>query len=433
MNTWKSENLKFNSGEKEFMKVTKFLLPKLPGIESNVGKAFNLYRFLAGHLHTPAHELVNKITENGKPLFTSQNIAEMQAVIATHVDTPYFKQILGGGQRGGAVPVAAPVSAAAAMDPTRSKFWDKLIRKLSHTIGGIIPIGELCKNWQFYVFFLYSLEQFEMIGPFVSMALDSITLTLPVLSDLASTGIESMFMLLPIPYAALIGEVVGYIVGTLFLLFAIMLNTNRKHFGSAFKVSLELIPMFGDILAEAATNFEVAMERAMASRERMLGSLKTLSPTAYAAANYYVPSVEIKGGNPPDIFSRNTYATIGSELGNYAAQHAHIPPEKLEKVEKIASNVLNIAPVALNTATSLFTEGISGALDTAASKAVSHATGALNTAVSDAASRAAGAVNSAVGNAASRAAGAVNSAVPKLVKNKIKQDGGKRKTRRFRR
>jgi hypothetical protein len=435
-NAWKSENLKFNSSEKDFMKVTQFMLPKLPGIETNVGKAFNLYRFLASHLHTPAAELVDKITENGKPLFTSQNIAEMQAVIATQVNTPYFKQIAGRGQRGGAAPVAASLSAgAAAVDPTRSKFWDKLIRKITHTIGGFLPISELCRNWQFYVFFLYSLEQFEMIGPFVSMALDSITLTLPVLSDLASTGIESMFMLLPIPYAALIGEVVGYIVGTLFLLFAIMLNTNRKHFGSAFKVSLELIPMFGDILAEAATNFEVAMERAMASRERMLGSLRTLSPTAFAAADYYVPSVDIKYGNPPDIFSRNTYETIGEELGNYAAVHAGIPPEKLEKVQTVASNVLNIAPVALNTATSLLTGGISGALDAAASKAVSGSTGALNTAVSGAVSHVTGAVNAAVSDAASRAVGNATSRATGAVNAiKMKQDGGRRKTRRrFRR
>ncbi len=395
MNTWKSESLNFNSGEKDVMKVTSFILPKLPGIEKNVGKAFNLYRFLAMHLHTPAHELVNQITENGKPLFTAENIADMQAVIQTHKDTPYFKKITG--QRGGGAPIAG---APAAADPTRSKFWDKLIRKMSHTIGSFVPIGELCRNWEFYIFFLYSLEQFEMIGPFVSMALDSVTLSLPVMSDLASTGVESLFMLLPIPYAALIGEIAGYIIGTLFLLFAIMLNMNRKHFGSAFKVSLELIPMFGDILAEAATNLEVAMERATASRERMLKSLKTLSPTAYAAADYYVPSVNIKSGPVPDIFSRNTYNTIGSELENYAASHLPIPPEKLEKIKKVSSNVLNIVPIAVDTIKSIATDG----------------------AASSATLRAADTMNSAVGNAESRATKAT----------KLKQDGGRRQTQRCR-
>jgi hypothetical protein len=423
MNTWKSENLKFNSGEKDFMKVTSFILPKLPGIETNVGKAFNLYRFLATHLDTPARDLVSKITEGGKPLFTAQNIADMQAVIETQKNTSYFKQITASTalsdqkqkqiQRGGANSVVAA-------DLTRSKFWDKLIRKMSHTVGSFVPIGELCKNWEFYIFFLYSLEQFEMIGPFVSMALDSVTLSLPVMSDLASTGIESLFMLLPVPYAALIGEIVGYVVGTLFLLFAIMLNTNRKHFGSAFKVSLELIPMFGDILAEAATNFEVAMERALASRERILSSLKTVSPTAYATADYYVPSVNLKTGTPPDIFSRNTYDTIGSELENYAIQKLPIPMEKMEQIKKISSDVLNIVPIAVDTVKSLATNGLSGALESAAS-----------TAVGNAASRAAGTVNSAVGNAA----GTVNSAVGKaaslaLKPAKLKQDGGGRRQRR---
>jgi hypothetical protein len=240
------------------------------------------------------------------------------------------------------------------------------------------------------------------------------------MSDLASTGIESLFMLLPVPYAALIGEIVGYVVGTLFLLFAIMLNTNRKHFGSAFKVSLELIPMFGDILAEAATNFEVAMERALASRERILSSLKTVSPTAYATADYYVPSVNLKTGTPPDIFSRNTYDTIGSELENYAIQKLPIPMEKMEQIKKISSDVLNIVPIAVDTVKSLATNGLSGALESAAS-----------TAVGNAASRAAGTVNSAVGNAA----GTVNSAVGKaaslaLKPAKLKQDGGGRRQRR---
>ena len=436
MNTWKSENLKFNSGEKDFMKVTSFILPKLPGIGNNVGKAFNLYRFLATHLDTPARDLVSKITEDGAPLFTAQNIADMQAVIETQKDTSYFKQITAKtphrhqSQRGGANPVLAD-------DLTRSKFWDKLIRKMSHTVGTFVPIGELCKNWEFYMFFLYSLEQFEMIGPFVSMALDSVTLSLPVMSDLASTGIESLFMLLPVPYAALIGEILGYVVGTLFLLFAIMLNTNRKHFGSAFKVSLELIPMFGDILAEAATNFEVAMERALASRERILSSLKTVSPTAYATADYYVPSVNIKTGTPPDIFSRNTYDTIGSELENYATNKLPIPKEKMEQIKKISSNVLNIVPVAVNTIKSLATNGLSGALESAASTAVgnvaSRATGAVNSVVGNVASRATGAVNSAVGNAVSRATSVVGSAAPvKANVTKLKQDGGRRQRRRTR-
>jgi hypothetical protein len=438
MNTWKSENLKFNSGEKDFMKVTSFILPKLPGIGNNVGKAFNLYRFLATHLHTPARDLVSKITEGGKPLFTADNIADMQAVIATQKDTSYFKQITGAasGQRGGAVPAPAPAAGAgaAAFDPTRSKFWDKLIRKMSHTVGSFVPIGTLCKNWEFYVFFLYSLEQFEMVGPFVSMALDSITLSLPVMSDIASTGIESLFMLLPVPYAALIGEILGYVVGTLFLLFAIMLNTNRKHFGSAFKVSLELIPMFGDILAEASTNFEVAMERALASRERILATLKPLSPTAYATANYYVPSVNIKTGTPPNIFSRNTYDTIGSELENYATQKLPIPKEKMEQIKKVSSNVLNIVPIAVDTIKSIATNGLSGALESAASTATSRAASAVNSAVGNAASRAASAVNSAVGNAASRASSAVGSAAQvKANVKKLKQDGGRRhRTRKHR-
>jgi hypothetical protein len=117
------------------------------------------------------------------------------------------------------------------------------------------------------------------------------------------------------------------------------------------------------------------MERAMASRGRMLASLKTLSPTAYKAANYYIPSVDIKNGTPPDIFSRNAYEQIGDELKTYATRKLAIPPEKMEKVEKIASNILNVAPIALDAASSLITGNMSETLNTTTSKAISQTSG----------------------------------------------------------
>jgi hypothetical protein len=369
MNTWDGSRLHLNPNEHTFMNITKFIIPKLHGIEKNVGKAFNLYRFFATHLDTPAAELVSKIRDHGKPLFTVSDIEQIQAIIREQQNTPYFKRLVDGKQHGGGPPVTE-------LDPTRNKFWDKSIKKLTHTLTSFLPstgFGQLCKNWEFYIFFLYSIEQLELFGPFVATALDTITLSLPVLSDLASDGIQSLFMLLPVPYAALIGEVVGYIVGTLFLLFAIMLNMNRKHFGSAFKVSLELIPMFGDVLAEAATNFEVAMERAMAHRNKMLTSLKPISPTAYSIADYYVPSVDIKNStHVPDIFSQSSYKQIGRELETYATEKLPIPAEKLEKVSTIASDLVNIVPNAVTAATTLVGTMASAAITDKVSNAASH-------------------------------------------------------------
>lgn len=440
------------------MKVTSFIIPRIPGIEQNVGKAFNLYRFLATHLDKPARELASKITQNGKPLFSENDIKNMQAVIASQKNTPYFKQaVRSHGQTGGAasaapapsapaanIPVAIPVATPVVMnleDPTRSKFWDKFIRKISHSIGTYIPfpISQICKNWEFYMFFLYSLEQMELIGPFVSSALDSITLSLPVLSDLASEGIETIFMLLPIPYAALIGQVAGYVIGTLFLLYAIMLNMNRKHFGSAFKVSLELIPMFGDILAESAVNFEVAMERTLASRSRMLGSVKKFSPTAYSIADYYVPSINIKNTLPPDIFSRKTYNAIGSELEHYALEKLPIPDEKIERASEIASKVMNVGPALVETATSLITnpaELATSALSAATNKAVAQASNAVTSAANKAVAQASNAVSSAANKAVAQASNAVTSAANKAVRNKNnktikgKQKGGRHQSTR---
>ena len=342
--TWASEHMKWNAREQNIMKVTRFLIPKIPGIEHDIGKVFNLYRFFTAHLDTSPAVLAAKITEDNKPLFTPENVAYIQNVISKQRGAPV--------QRGGG-------AVGAVEDPTRTKFWDKLIKKVTHTIQSYttnnLSLAQLCKNWEFYVFFLYSLEQMELIGPFVSTALDTMTLSLPVLSDLASDVIQSMFMLLPVPYAPLAGEVLGYVVGTAFLLFAIMLNMNRKHFGSAFKVSLEVIPMIGDVLAEAAVNFEIAMERAMASRGRLLGSVQRLSPTAYSIADYYVPSVDIKSAAPPaDISSKNTYRQIGQDLQQYAETRLPAPvAAQLEKVGDVASDMLDVAPAFFDAVTSL--------------------------------------------------------------------------------
>jgi hypothetical protein len=404
---WNAEHLEFNGREHEFMKVTRFLIPKVPGIDKNIGKVFNLYRFLVTHKDTPSKNLAPLITEHGKPLFEVHKLKEIMETIQKQTSAS---------QRGGGPQPFSPLD----MDPTRSKFWDKWIRKITHTIGYYLPhtpLSDLCKNWDFYIYFLYSLEQIDLFGPFISAALDSITLSLPVLSDLASETIESIFILLPIPYAAIVGQVVGYAIGTLFLLFALMLNMNRKHFGSAFKVSLELIPMFGDILTEAAVNFEVAMERAMASRQRMLGSIQQLSPTAYSIADYYVPSVNIKTSMPPEnIFSRKTVDKIGKNLQNYAVSRLPIPKEKMETISSVASNIMDIGPVVVDTATSLLT----GQLNNVGSKLQAQAEAAAQAAVAEKVGAVQAAVNEKVGAvqaAVNEKVGAVQAAINEKVGN----------------
>jgi hypothetical protein len=433
MNTWKAEDLDYNTRERDFMKVTRFLIPKVPGIDANIGKVFNLYRFLVSHIHMPAEQLAPRITEGGRPMFEVAELKQILNQLRKQKDTPYFKRIAAGSIQHGGQYIASVLDA----DPTRSKFWDKWIRKMTHTIGTYLPttpFSDLCKNWDFYIYFLYSLEQVELIGPFVSAALDSVTLSLPVLSDLASTTVESIFVLLPVPYAAVIGQVLGYAIGTLFLLFALFMNINRKHFGSAFKVSLELIPMFGDILAEAAVNFELAMERGMVSRERMLGAVKDISPTMYSIADYYVPSVDIKNSAPPtNIFSRNTVDKIGQNLKTYTLTHLPIQPEKVEKASALASNIMNLGPIVVNTATSLLSGSIPDLKDVASvavNKTVSKSLGAASAAANKAVSKAVSNVSDTISAATNKAVSNSLSALGAVANKTSLKHGGKRRHRR---
>ena len=316
---WNAQDPQLNAQENSIGKLTNHILgKKFPGIDGDVTRAFSLFRFLVTHRTQPVSELRKAIVDNGEPIFSEEDLESMLESVNSHLNNPYVQRLIkgdGGRQTGRQTGRQAARQAggnAPTGDSTRNKFWDKAIRKIASTIGRFLP--ELCDGWTYYIFILHSLEKMDPVGPFISTALDTITLSLPVLSDLTSVTVSGLIGLLPIPYAGIAGDVVGYVLGVLFLLFAINMNMSRKHFGSAFKVSLELLPIIGDVLAEAAVNFEVGAERYLINQDRMLKPLEPISPTAYKIINYYKPSVEPQVGPAPNW----NIGKVKSEVLQYA-------------------------------------------------------------------------------------------------------------------
>lgn len=272
--------------------MTDYLLGhRFKGINTNVARVFSLYTFILHNLDTPIDVLQGKILENGKPLFTPEQLKQIVNVVRSQRNTPYARTIVG--TRGGGV------AGSLNDDPSRNKFWDRVIRKLAYPISSKLP-----ESWNgvlWYAFFLYSLEQIDFIGPFLSTALDTITLSLPVMAEIVSEVAMQVIGFAPIPYAGKIGEAVGYGLSLMFVMFAIFINTSRKHFGSAFTSSLQAIPIIGDNLMSAAMSFETGSERYLRNRDRILQSVGKASPKAEAILDYYTPTTAVHEGPAPPI------------------------------------------------------------------------------------------------------------------------------------
>jgi hypothetical protein len=208
------------------------------------------------------------------------------------------------------------------------------MHKISFPVTSRIPPSWNGVMWYFFI--LYNLEQMDFVGPMISTALDTITLSLPVIADLSNEMASKFVSLAPLPYASFVGEGIGYLISLIFISFAVVLNGSRKHFGSSFKVSLEAVPVFGDILAESAQSVEIGADRYLTNREKMLKSVEKISPAAEDVLDYYTPDVEIHNEAPPpvsmNLIKRNVVDYVAEETGISANGNTLSDPTKLVKL-----------------------------------------------------------------------------------------------------
>jgi hypothetical protein len=284
---------------------------RFPQIKASTEKLFSLYDFLLKHKDEGANRLAAVTTMNGEPLFTKEVMASMLEVIERQKNLPYVLAALYNSkkapQKGGAPTKVFDL----VEDPTRTKFWDKFVHKIMHPIAQRIP-----DSWDgvlYYVFFLYQLEHMEFIGPIVSTGLDTLTLSIPVLSEFVTEIAGKLIEIIPLPYMGYAGDLVGIVVGLLFAVFASTLNTSRKHFGSAFTSLLEGIPIVGDVLMLGAMQFQTGAERYLVNRSRILNELKKISPTTTKIANYWAPNTVIHDEPMPKL-DINKIKDEGSEF-----------------------------------------------------------------------------------------------------------------------
>lgn len=195
----------------------------------------------------------------------------------------------------GGAGAAAGAGAGAGADP-RNKIWDAFLARVTRTWPEKFPPSWDGLLW--YLFILHNLEQLEIIGPLVSTLLDTVTLSLPTLADMAEDILSKLLLLAPIPYAGLAGEMLGYAVAVVFSLIAAGLSTSRRRYGDAMKAALEVVPVMGDVLAQGAQSFEIGADRYELNRAKFLESLGRVSPNAAAYFAYRFPTISSESPVP---------------------------------------------------------------------------------------------------------------------------------------
>jgi len=306
---------------------------RLPGVNESLVKLLGVYRTIVTHANNSPKHLRARLTEGGKPLFTLDEIKQIQEVVKTQLNTPYARRLRG--MKGGVAPkAAAPATgttgtagtavapvAAAPGNPLYDKFWDKLIRtKIVEPIGARIPACWAQYDW--IPFALYYMEKFKLVGPLLSTFLDSVSLSLPVLASLASEMVATVVALAPVPYASFVGDAVGYAVAFLLISLAVTINVSRKYYGSAFQASLEVIPFIGEVLSEGAQKFELGVERYLINRDKITKGIEEVTPTGARAITYYTPGWDAYTGKAPSV----SLDGLGRNVATYVAEQLPSPP-----------------------------------------------------------------------------------------------------------
>jgi hypothetical protein len=336
---WEYSKAKYSDTEIHFGNLIENALGKLyPNIGANVAININLYVFISKHLNKSDEKLAELITKQGKVVFSSSEIKDIKNKIQSHLKYFNFGRV----QKGGAV------------DETRNGFWDKIIRKITTPLSSkISPMGNYILWW---VHILYHLEQQDIYGPLISQTLDVVTLSLPVLAEIAEEMTSKVFTMAPVPYASVAGDFVGYLVGLIFVGTAVLINNSRKHFGSAFVTALDAVPLFGEMLSLGAINLEKGANRYEINKKKMVNSVGKVSPTAGQIINYYTPDTQIHTGNVPLLDTDK----INQEITTYVEKKSGLNDLQKKINSKIGDATASIGSVT-NAATSALNSKIANA------------------------------------------------------------------------
>jgi hypothetical protein len=269
---WSLEDNPLNHREVEIYKYIK----KASG-DSNFAHTVSRFVDLRDYLDTNTFEnatdLRNKITSRGVPIFSSSEAEHLFKLIA---------------KTGGGVADNIINGWVRYMYEWQPSF-------IQEGIEAISP----------YLFITKTLESGEF-GPLYSIALDSMSATLPTIATSIENLTPDIIGFLPIPGSGPVGGIIGWMLASVFVVLSMLLDISRQHFGQAFILSFLLVPFLGTTLYNAALSGEKLIEKTAAKRENLIKNVGDL---------YGEPSAAIVDSIVPDPFEEQ-------EGGKRLSRHA---------------------------------------------------------------------------------------------------------------
>jgi len=386
---------------------------QFPTLSHKFASMFSLYNFLNEHQNDDP-ETLHITGENGNPMFSLDDLKEIQATIRHQTSRPmsnnnarriieHVKKVYepaielaasmksnaaaaaGGARRrrrtrtrGGAtvgvgVPVATPAPPAISLrdpsapgydpkddalgvaerpgyiDKSRNSFFDRIFVKMGNIYSNSPFAIKFSHKWDgifWFMFLLYNLENIDIVGPFLSAGLDAYIVAVRMVAEALDETIPGILSTLGslLPFGAgiaggAIGKGLSTAIGAFLLMSTIIVSISRKHFGDAFKSSLDIIPVIGDYLLLFAMSAETNLDRLNAYRNKLILQLESVSPRLYTFVDYWVPKLEPVPAEAPPIPS---LADIKEDIVNKGME-ATGADEALAKVQNITANPLGAA------------------------------------------------------------------------------------------
>ena len=383
---------------------------RFPTLSHKFASMFSLYNFLNEHQNDDP-ETLHIMDENGNPMFSLNDLKEIQATIRRQTSGPMsdnnarriieqVKEVYapainlaeemkgtaaaaGGARsrrrarkRGGAtvgvgVPVATPAPPAISLrdpsapgydpkddalgvaerpgfvDKSRNSFFDRIFLKMGNIYSNSPFALKFSHKWDgifWFMFLLYNLENVDIIGPFLSAGLDAYIVACRMAAEAIDENMPKILTIvggiLPIGVGglggAMFGEGLSAVIGGVILMGTIIVSISRKHFGDAFKSSLDIIPVIGDYLLLFAMSAETNLDRLNAYRNKLVHQLQPVSPRLYAFVDYWVPKLEPVPAEAPPIPS---LADIKDDIVKQAMDKTGAT-NALAKVQNITANPL---------------------------------------------------------------------------------------------
>ena len=330
MSPWNGDTRVLTRKEKQIDHFFHFYLgDTVKGIGNHFGLVFNLHTYLEKHRHVKPALLAKRITLKGKPIFTEKELTRylkrktQKGGAGTDVYDKIFARI-GAAMPGGAASAGGPINIGKCLPGLNLGFIGDIFDKI--------------------FFAMYHLEHIPVVGQLlIAPAFDAVTLGIPAGAELVEKGIHLGAGVLPVP--GIVGEMAGTIAECVLSFVATCLNISRKQFGSAFKTSLGIIPFAGEVLENAAQQFEIGLGRYMQRRNAMIDPVRPYSPTLGKLGNAYLPTLEIPTETAPSL-SMETVNKVKDELQDAVQQEAQKNPQvkaalaTLQKVQKTVTEVL---------------------------------------------------------------------------------------------